>query len=67
MHIRQACDEGSKTDPRLGEPAVMNNLVEGNDGPPPDLALDESFWDFTATNNFDIRGFGGGFFPGQSG
>ena len=69
MHIRQACHEGGSSllDTRLGDPAVMNNLADGGEGPPPpDLALDENFWDFTATSNFDMQGFRGGFFPGQS-
>lgn len=61
MRIRQSCNtESNKIDPRYEEPAVMNMLTEGSE-----VTLDESFWDFTATN-LDMRGFEGGCFPNYS-
>ena len=61
MRIRQSCNtEITTIDSRYGEPAVMNILSEGSE-----VALDESFWDFTATN-LDMRGFEGGYFPNYS-
>ena len=65
MRIRQSCNtESNANDSHSGEPAAMNMTTEGNEGPP-DITLDEGFWDFAATN-FDMQGFEGGCFPNQS-
>lgn len=61
MRIRHSCStESNTTDSRYGEPPVMSMLTEGSE-----VILDESFWDFTATN-LDMRGFEGGYFPNYS-
>ena len=61
MRIRQSCNtESNANDSHSGEPAAMNMITEGNEGPP-DITLDEGFWDFAATN-FDMQGFEGGTF-----
>ena len=61
MHIRQSYNTGSHTmDSGYGEPAVMNIMTEGSE-----VTLDESFWDFAATN-LNMRGFEGGYFPNYS-
>lgn len=62
LRIRQSRNMESNTiGSQSGEPAVMNIVTEGSEGPS-DLTLDENFWDFTATN-FDIPGFEGGYLP----
>ena len=58
MRIRHSCStESNTTESRYEEPPVMSMLTE--------VTLDESFWDFTATN-LDMRGFEGGYFPNYS-
>ena len=62
MRIRQSCDtESNTTDAQLGNPAVINNRIEDSEAPP-DLRIDESFWDLTATD-FDMQGFEAGYLP----